>query len=370
MKVLLTCLSRSWGGLEMYTIQTARQLIINGIQTEILCYPGSRVHQETVNEKINVYTSAFKNYFDPVEQFKISGLLKKNGYDVIHSQASKDLWLIVPALKLATLKTPLLLTKQMGSYIIKKDFLHRWIYKRLDLAFAISRVIAKNLVDTTPLTADKIILLHNSIDTEIFNPAAVDKDLVRKEFKIGGNEILIGMMARFSPGKGHEEFIYAAELLLKKHNNLRFMIIGEPSKGEDKYAAEIKMLASEKDVLDRLIFTGYRKDTPLVLAALDIFVFPSHAEAFGIALAEALSMGKPSVCSNSDGVLDIAVDGETSLLFEKMNWNDLAVKIERLIIDGGLRSSFGTAARKRAVEHFDIKVFTKKLIDIYNSLLR
>ncbi len=370
MKVLLTCLSRSWGGLEMYTIQTARQLIINGIQTEILCYPGSRVHQESVNEKINVYTSTFKNYFDPVEQFKISGLLKKNGYDVIHSQASKDLWLIVPALKLATLKTPLLLTKQMGSYIIKKDFLHRWIYKRLDFAFAISRVIAKNLVDTTPLTADKIILLHNSIDTEIFNPAIVDKDLVRKEFKIGGNEILIGMMARFSPGKGHEEFIYAAELLLKKHNNLRFMIIGEPSKGEDKYAADIKMLASEKDVLDRLIFTGYRKDTPRVLAALDIFVFPSHAEAFGIALAEALSMGKPSVCSNSDGVLDIAVDGETSLLFEKMNWNDLAVKIERLIIDGGLRSSFGTAARKRAVEHFDIKVFTKKLIDIYNSLLR
>lgn len=354
----------------MYTIQTARQLIINGIQTEILCYPGSRVHQESVNEKINVYTSAFKNYFDPVEQFKISGLLKKNRYDVIHSQASKDLWLIVPALKLASLKTPLMLTKQMGSYIIKKDFLHRWIYKRLDFAFAISRVIAKNLVDTTPLTADKIILLHNSIDTEIFNPAKVDKDLVRNEFNIGGNEILIGMMARFSPGKGHEEFIYAAELLLKKHNNLRFMIIGEPSKGEDKYAADIKMLASEKDVLDRLIFTGYRKDTPRVLAALDIFVFPSHAEAFGIALAEALSMGKPSVCSNSDGVLDIAVDGETSLLFEKMNWNDLAGKIERLIIDGGLRSSFGTAARKRAVEHFDIKVFTKKLIDIYNSLLR
>lgn len=370
MKVLLTCLSRSWGGLEMYTIQTARQLTMNGIQADILCYPGSRVYQEAVNEKITVYTSAFKNYFNPVEQIKISRLLKRNRYDVIHSQASKDLWLIVPALKLASLKIPLLLTKQMGSYIIKKDFLHSWIYKRLDFALAISRVIAKNLVDTTPLTAEKIILLHNSIDTEIFNPETVDKNSVRSEFKIGYNEILIGMMARFSPGKGHEEFIHAAELLLQKHNNIRFMIIGEPSKGEDKYAADIKMLASAKGVLDRIIFTGYRKDTPNVLAALDIFVFPSHAEAFGIALAEALSMGKPSVCSNSDGVLDIAVDGETSLLFEKMNWKDLAVKIERLIIDDGLRLRFGIAARKRAVAHFDIKVFTKKLIDIYNSLVK
>lgn len=370
MKVLLTCLSRSWGGLEMYTIQTARHLIMNGIQTDILCYPDSRVHRETVNEKITVYTSPFKNYFNPVEQIKISGLLKKNRYDVIHSQASKDLWLIVPALKIASLKTPLLLTKQMGSYIIKKDFLHQWIYKRLDFALAISRVIAKNLVDTTPLPHDKIILLHNSIDTEIFNPSTVDKDPVRSEFKIGVNEVLIGMIARFSPGKGHEEFIQAAAFLLQKHDNIRFMIIGEPSKGEDKYAAGIKVLAAEKGVLDKIIFTGFRKDTPQVLAALDIFVFPSHSEAFGIALAEALSMGKPSVCSNSDGVLDIAVDGETSLLFEKKNWADLAEKLELLINDDVLRRRFGIAARKRAVEHFDIKVFTRKLIDIYNSLLK
>ena len=60
--------------------------------------------------------------------------------------------------------------------------------------------------------------------------------------------------------------------------------------------------------------------------ALDIFVFPSHAESFGIALAEAMAVGKPSVCSNAEGVLDIAVDGETSLLFENKNAEDLTKK--------------------------------------------
>ena len=53
-----------------------------------------------------------------------------------------------------------------------------------------------------------------------------------------------------------------------------------------------------------------------MLSAFDIFVFPSHAESFGIALAEAMAMGKPSVCSNAEGILDIAIDKETSLLFE------------------------------------------------------
>jgi len=116
---------------------------------------------------------------------------------------------------------------------------------------------------------------------------------------------------------------------------------------------------------NKVIFTGFRNDTPKIFAALDIFVFPSHAEAFGVALAEALSMEKPTVCSNSDGVLDIAVDGVTSFLFEKQNWHDLADKVEILIVSPETRKAFGLQGRKRAVQFFDLEVFTSKLINIY-----
>lgn len=369
MKVLITCLSHSWGGLEMYSILTAKQLIKNNVETELLCYINSSVYKEALKEDLPIITTNFKNYFQINSYLNVAKTLKEKKFDIIHCQASKDLWLMVPALKLAKLSTPLLLTKQMGSYIIKKDFLHKWIYKRVNGAFAISKVIAKNLVDTTPLTEEKIKLLHNSIDTEKFNPSVVDRNKVRNEYNIQENEILIGMMARFSPGKGHEEFILAANELSKKYNNLRFMIVGEPSKGEDNYAAEIKTLASSLSVIDKIIFTGFRKDTPEILAALDIFVFPSHAEAFGIALAEALSMGVPSVCSNSDGVLDIAVDNVTSLLFEKKNWRDLKDKLEILINNEELRREFSIASRKRALDLFDIKIFTNKLLGLYNYFL-
>lgn len=370
MKVLHTCISSSWGGLEMYSLQTVEQLNNNGIESELLCFQNSRLYYEALKKKIHVHTSVFKNYFHPAIVFKWSGFLKEHNYDLIHCSASKDLWLIVPALRLAGLKTPLIFTKHMGSYIIKKDLLHRWIYSRVNIATAISSVIAKNLVETTPLIKEKILLLHNGIDTNYFNPSTVDQKVVRNEFKIGEKEILIGMMARFSPGKGHEEFIYSAKELIKKYDNLRFMIIGEPSKGEDKYAAEIKTLASNLDIKNKIIFTGFRKDSPAVLSALDIFVFPSHAEAFGLALVEAMSMAKPSVCSNSDGVLDIAVDNVTSFLFEKKNWKDLSEKMELLIVNENLRNEFGKAARKRAVDMFDLRLYTKNLIDLYEQIIQ
>ncbi|MCX7798129.1 MAG: glycosyltransferase family 4 protein [Melioribacter sp.] len=369
MKVLKTCLSKSWGGLEMYALQTVKQLNKRGINTVLLCYPNSRIYKEALNEKIKVRSSKFSNYFHPIEIIKTSIFLTKSNFDIIHCGSSKDLWLIIPALKLARLNTPVILSKQMGSYVIKKDFLHRVIYRRVTYALAISRVIAKNLLDTTSLSEEKIILLHNAIDTEKFNPEKINRSSVRNEFNIKDDELLIGMIARFSPGKGHEEFISAAKYLSEKYRNLKFMIVGEASRGEQDYENSIKLLSSRFGLDGKIIFTGFRKDTPEVLAAMDIFVFPSHAEAFGIALAEALSMGKPSVCSNSDGVLDIAVDGVTSFLFNKQNWKELAEKVEILINNPQLRQKFGLEARKRAVELFDINVFTNKLIDIYQRAI-
>jgi len=369
MKVLITCLSYSWGGMEMYTLQTATQLRKRNIEIEILCSDNSIFHKESKKQNFVFHTTKFKKYFHPIEVIKLSKLLSEKEFDLIHSGSSKDLWLMVPSLKLLKKKIPLLLSKHLGSYIIKKDFLHRWIYNRVNYVLAISNVIAKNLINTTPLSKKKILLLHNGIDTSRFDSSKVNSQKIKTEFNISNKDLLIGMTGRFSPGKGHEEFLKAANELCKKYDNLKFMIVGEPSKGEESYANEVNLLAATLGVNDKVIFTGFRSDIPEILSALDIFVFPSHAEAFGLALAEALSMGKPSVCSKSDGVLDIAIDGETSLLFEKQNWKDLTDKLELLIIDENMRNRFSIASRKRAVELFDIEIFTDNLISIYKSTL-
>lgn len=367
MKILYSCLSQSWGGMEMFTIQAAQKLCERDISVVLLCYPDSKIHKKAVEKNIETFPVKASGYFHPVEILKVSRLISKGSFDIVHTQASKDLWILSPALRFAHSGIPLFFTKQIGSFIVKKDLLHRFIYSRVTIAFAISEVIRKNLLDTVPLTKDKIKLLHNAVDTKIFDPKKYNPNIVRNEFNIGDNKIVIGMLARFSKGKGHEDFLSAAKILVDKYNNLVFMIVGEPSRGEKAYAEKIKQLCSTYNLENKIILTGFRSDTPEVLAAMDIFAFPSHSEAFGIALVEAMAMAKPSVCSNSDGVLDIAVDGVTSYLFEKANSNDLADKLETLILSEEKRISFGIAARKRAVEVFEIEIQTKRVIDFYNK---
>lgn len=369
MKILFTCLSNGWGGLEMYTLTILLQLKKNNFDVSLLAIKNSQISIEAKNENIITHEINSVRGLIPFTIYQISLLLKKENYDVIHSHSSKDLWLIVPAMKLIQSKSSLHFTKHVASGIEKKDFLHNWLYKRINRVYAISKMIKNNLIDTTSIPSEKIFLLYNGIDTQKFNPDKINRKTIRNEFNIADNEILIGMIGRISQGKGHEEFIKSAEILLNKYTNLKFMIVGHASIGEEEYYKKIKSLATSLVFNEKIIFTGLRKDTPEIFSALDIFVFPSHDESFGLTLVEGMSMQVPNVCTRASGVLEIAIDNETSLLFEKGNAEDLADKVSKLIDSPSLRITLGLNSRKRVMQLFDLENYTQQLINHYKETI-
>ena len=127
MKILYSCLSKSWGGMEMVTLTGIKQLLKNNIKVELLCTDESRLQLEANNLGIIIHSIKGGKIPNPFSILKVITILKSGRFDAIHSHASKDLWLIVPALKIQKNKIPLVFTKHVGSYIIKKDFLHNII---------------------------------------------------------------------------------------------------------------------------------------------------------------------------------------------------------------------------------------------------
>lgn len=354
--------------MEMFTLTSIVQLQKRGMHVEFFCPENSHLHKNALRLKIPVHTTKKTGYIQPREIAVLARVLKKGSFDVVHTQASKDLWILVPALRLAKSRIPLILTKQVGSYIAKKDLLHRLLYSRVTLIFAISMVIKQNLLDTCPVEEKKIKILHNGIDFSRFDPKNADREAVRAEYGVQPDETVLGMMARLSPGKGHEEFLSAAKRLNKEFRHLKFLVVGAASEGEDAYAESIYRLASSLQ-LKNVIFAGFRKDTERVLSAMDIFVFPSHSEALGIALIEAMAMEKASVCSNSDGVLDLAFDHQNALLFQKKDDKDLAEKCRTLILSEESRVLLGTAARNFVRRNLDIELLTDRTIAYYHEAM-
>lgn len=369
LNILQTCFSYSWGGLEIQALEVSRKLRERGHSVWLACCRASSLDQEAHVYRMNTLSLDVHGYFHPMVILRLSRFIRRQNVQIIHCQLSKDIATIVPAMRLSGHSVPIILSKRVGSYLNKKDVFHQLTYAHVNKVLAISDVIHKNVLDTTPMTPDRVLTLHDSIDADLFSPRRVDRLIVRNEFGLTDATTVIGFVGRFSPGKGHEELLEAAAILSKEHKDIHFLIVGEASHGEERYEQKIRSLSHTLGLDQVVTFTGFRSDIPEVMAAFDVFAFPSHAESFGVVLIEAMAMERPVVSTNCDGVLDIVVDGETGLYVHPRNSSELAAALSQLISNPALRTTMGKAGRSRVEELFDQRKQMKKLEDLYYQLL-
>jgi glycosyltransferase involved in cell wall biosynthesis len=369
LNILQTCFSPSWGGLELQALEVSRLLRDRDHHLWLACCRRSRLEQEATLRGLKVLPYDLTGYIHPRIAWQLSRLIKREKIDIVHCQHSRDIATLVPAMMMARQRAPIVLSKRVGSYISKKDFFHRLTYGHVSRVLAVSEVIRTNVLETTPMTPDRVITLHDAVDTDLFSPDRVDRRRARKEFGFHDDLIVIGFVGRFSPGKGHEDLIEAADILRKRYTNIHFLVVGEASHGEQEYEQTIRARCNALGMQELVTFAGFRKDVPEVMSSFDVFAFPSHAEAFGVVLIEAMAMQRPVVSTNCDGVRDIVVDGETGISVHPRNAGELAGALARLIGDRALREKMGKAGRERVQIFFDQKKQIQKLESVYVELL-
>jgi len=367
--ILQTCFSPSWGGLEMQALEISRALRDRGHTVSLAALPGSRLAEEAQQLHIPTVTLPVHGYFHPGLVWRLAKFLRTQHIQIIHCQHSRDIATLVPAMQLSGRSIPIVLSKRMGSYISKKDLFHRYTYRHVRRVLAISNVIHRNVLATTPIAPDRVVTFFDAVDLRKFQPLPGKREAIRNMFGVPEHTVVIGFVGRMSPGKGHEELLYSAGLLRDRGTHARFLVIGDASHGEEEYARTIRTLARTLDVEDRVAFAGYRTDIPALMASFDILAFPSHAESFGVVLIEAMAMGLPVVSTNSDGVVDIVVDGQSGIMVPRQDARALADGLERMIADPDMRARMGRAGRARVEELFDQEKQISRLEQLYRELL-
>lgn len=351
----------------MFSLETARKLADKGMNVKILCTENSRLFKEAELKGFETlpYFGKNKNILSSI--IKLKKYLKNSPADVIHSNHSHDLWVLTPALKRARTNTKLFLTKHMASGVKKNDLLHKYLYKRLDAVFAISTYIQQSLKNTTPVPEEKIILLPVGIDINRFQRNRFESNNVKKEIGLPENKLIIGMVGRMTPGKGHEEFLEAAKILNGKYEDkIYFLVVGSASYGEEEYEKGIKAMANKLN-LSNIKFVGHTEIPEKTMTAIDILSFPSHDESFGRVLLEAMALEIPTAASGYAGVLDITIENESGLLFKPKDAKSQAEALEKLITGKELRNRFANAGRKRAEDVFTFDTMINNLIKHYTS---
>jgi len=199
----------------------------------------------------------------------------------------------------------------------------------------------------------KIVVIHNGIDAQ--RPSSGVGGQIRKEWRIDGHEIVVGVASRLDSVKGIHFLIDAMNVLIKRYKNLKLVIIGTGTSEQD-----LKSRVDNHGIGDKVLFLGYRSDVPACLEAMDIFVLPSVAEYHSIGLLEAMRAGKTIIATNVGGNTESVRHMKEGIIVPPADVTALVEAIARIIDDPLLGDRLGEASELRFRQFFTEEVMIRR----------
>jgi glycosyltransferase involved in cell wall biosynthesis len=163
-----------------------------------------------------------------------------------------------------------------------------------DQIITVSNLTRKIVIEKYGINPEKVTTVYNAVEP------VTEQEKVK--LKKGVNEKIVTFLGRITMQKGPEYFVEAANLVLKKMNNVRFVMAGSG----DMMDAMVRRAAALK-IADRFHFTGFLKGDDVfdMFRMSDVFVMPSVSEPFGIVPLEAMQSNVPVIISYQSGVSEI-----------------------------------------------------------------
>ena len=178
------------------------------------------------------------------------------------------------------------------------------------------------------------------------------------------SDILIGYVARLTPGKGHRNLIRAFLSLAEKRDNIYLILPGSASANEQSFADDLRALADGSPAGKYILWPGFVENVAAWLSACDIFANPSPKEAFGLNTIEAMAVGRAVVGTTGGGTPEIIAPGESGFLVDPDDADQLTAVLLRLITDAGLRQRIGSAARNVVKNRFSLDKAVGRLLEL------
>lgn len=363
MKILHVINNLGMGGAEKLLLDTIPMFNKKGCRVDLLLIDATNYPYLNKLKEINcceIYTLNSKNIYNPLNIFKIIKFLKK--YDLFHVHLFPAQYWVVLAKLISFSKTKLVFTEHSTSntrieYPIFR-FIDRFIYRFYDKVVCITLEIKNVLISHANLDSNKLIIVENGINVDLFNKAnPIDKKDIDENI-LESDKLLI-QVAGFRYQKDQTTTIKSLQYLPP---NIKLLLVGD---GE--FRNDLERLVNDLNLQNRVYFLGVRLDVPVLMKSSDIVIISSHWEGMPLSVLEGMAVKKPVVASNVPGVFQL-VDG-VGILFEKSNEKELAAKIEVLLNDKIYYDKIALAGLGRAMQ-YDINSMVDKQIELYNGLLK
>jgi glycosyltransferase involved in cell wall biosynthesis len=235
---------------------------------------------------------------------------------------------------------------------------------RVDYVVAVSHQVERGVL-SGGVSPNRVRTHYSGVDCSAMVSSEGSHD-IRVQHRVPREALLLGTIANLLPLKGYEVMLDALPAILAAMPAVHYVIIGA---GGAEYCARLKAITVERGIAERVHFAGFQESVASYLSALDLYVHPSLKEAFGLAVVEAMAMGKAVVATTTGGLPEVVAQGETGLLVPPGDVESLASTVVSLLQDRVRREQMGRNGRTRAHERFSLDVSVMHMEQLYGEVL-
>ncbi len=312
------------------------------------CIEFSGRYPENLLEEINNYSV-------------VAGVIARTyDFDIIHSHD----WLTYPAgihAKKVTGK-PLVIHVHATDFDRSRGNVNPTVYgiekdgmDNADHIITVSNLTRQTVIDKYHIDPAKVTTVHNAVEP-------LSKEIQAIVMPRNTREKVVTFLGRITMQKGPEYFVEAAAQVLKKTDNVRFVMAGSGD-----MMNKMVTLAARRNISDRFHFTGFLKGKQVyeMLKASDVYVMPSVSEPFGISPLEAMQVGVPSIISHQSGCAEILTN---AIKVDYWDIDAMADAIYSIITYPAMYRHLKEEGKKE-VDEIKWKYAGQKVIDIYRRFV-
>lgn len=322
----------------------------------------------------------------PFSVLKLAWFFRRERFDIVQSHvfatvitARPAAWLADVPVRLAMIASPFHLQARISRYIERATcWMETMLIPSCQWVLDLCREIGIAQERLAPV-------IYYAPDERNFDPRCVSPAEIRRQFGWPQDTPLVCKVAYFyhrmgTSGwvppevqgrghKGHEDLVRAAPIVLSEFPDAKFLLVGSGwGPTGDEHMQEVKELVRSMGLQSSVIFTGYRADANRILREANVAVQASLNENLGGTI-EALMIGCPMVATRVGGMVDAVRDGETGVLVNPSDPNDLARGIIQLLRDPQRALALGRAGRKLMLDRFTLNRTVDDLTYLYQHLL-
>ena len=361
MKILQVITSLQTGGAEKLIVDIVPRLWQKGLEVDVCLFNGKDTpfKQQLSACGCKIYDLSYdERYYSPIKIFKLCRIMRH--YDLVHTHNTAPQLFAAIANLMCKKK---LVTTEHSTNSRRRDYPilrygDKWMYSRYNSVICISEIaekVLKEYLEVSLHTPCNICTINNGIDVARFYHA---QPLDRKSVGSDEKRFVIVMVAGFREAKDLETVIRAIAKL--KGLKYELWLVGD---GERRQA--IEQCIKDEHVENQIKLLGVRMDVPSILKAADVVVMSSHWEGLSLSNIEGMSVGKPFVASDVNGLREVTKG--YGILFPHGDDESLANEIRHLAEDQTYYHQIAAQCYERA-QQFDIEIMVDAYAKVYNRL--